>query len=651
VLQLPQDLTGPTQMLGAFELTCSGCPTAATAVDGGAGNRVDAGTVDGGVSTPSLTIELSYDPATLDPGLDEGKGIFVAYWDIEGQGWVTVPFQVDTVRKKLLVPTDHLSTWVYWTLRGYKSITTAEGHFDVYYNPTHTVPLVGATAMDMRGFAGRVGELMEIAYGRYKAAGFKMPWYLFTSTMKVVVTDDLRWVWETWELKGYNRKYMSQTATSPYYSAASGNVFLKLSELEAEDHIRSKSAHELFHAIQNQYANVMSMDWSLWWYEGTPDYAAYALAWERTVPMSYFHEPTPLDYFNKPLTENEGTHAYEMMRFLDYLNRTQALDFKSLWDFAMTKSDLLSAFEIYVGAHSSTTFSSAWRDYVAWMSFEPAANFNALAMGKILPDPTAAYTYPFPTLPGGYSAAGLLLKVKMATTDKTSRGLKLDATVDLPSDVVLEIWRQPGGNKVAGGTTLLGVLVGSTRSQTITVNASDDIYVLAMNTGRNPRDVSVTVTDAVAVPPPTAKTYTMTYRLENTPPDYCSGACGDLSTPTTGVTGALSTANGSATLTSIYTKTDKLGDAVSCSVNATGTWNAPRMVLDLTGSFSCAAKTHKEAGTVTSHSEWTDMGSGYLQLLTTPTWIATFASSSVDTFVCEATCAGDVLFKPSRLTP
>jgi hypothetical protein len=44
------------------------------------------------------------------------------------------------------------------------------------------------------------------------------------------------------------------------------------------------------------------------------------------------------------------------------------------------------------------------------------------------------------------------------------------------------------------------------------------------------------------------------------------------------------------------------------------------------------------------------MGSGYLQLMTTPTWIATFASSSVDTFICEAACAGDVLFKSSRLT-
>jgi hypothetical protein len=633
VLQLPRDIAGPTQMLGAFELTCSGCPS--VAVDGGADHRVDAGAVDGGGSTGPMTIELSYDPTLLDPGLEEGKGIFVATWDIEGQGWVMVPFQVDTVRKKLLVPTDHLSTWVYWTLRGYKSVTTAEGHFDVYYNPSHTVPLVGTTGMDMRGFAGRVGELMEIAYGRYKTAGFKMPWYLFTTATKVVVTDDTNWFWDSSE-------------KAPSYSKDSGNIFLKRSNLTSEDKIRGDGAHELFHAIQNQYTNVLIMNFgALWWYEGTPDYAAYAVAWEKAVPLTpSFIEPTSRNYFAIPLTAKDGDHAYQMARFLNYLNEKHAIDFKSLWDFVMSKSDPLSGFEIYVGEHSNTTFSSAWRNFVAWMCFDPAANYtDAEFTLKALPGPTAPFTYAFPTLPASYSVAGLKL-----ATGKPPLNLTVETAVDLPGDVVLEIWQQP---KVAGTTTLLGVLAGSTRSQTITTNASDVIYVLAMNTGRNARDVSVTVTAAAVavVPPPVAKTYTMTYKLENSPPSTCSGACGDISTPTTGVTGTLSTANGSATLTSSYAKTDKLGDAVSCSVNATGTWDATRMALNLTGSFSCAAATHKETGTFSSQSEWTDMGNGYLQLLSTPTWIATFASSDVATPICGTTCTGDVLFKPSRLTP
>lgn len=134
-----------------------------------------------------------------------------------------------------------------------------------------------------------------------------------------------------------------------------------------------------------------------------------------------------------------------------------------------------------------------------------------------------------------------------------------------------------------------------------------------------------------------------------TPIRWCASST--TSAKSTGVTGTLSTANGSATLTSSYSKTDKLGDAVSCSVNATGTWNATSLWLDLTGSFSCVARTHKEAGTFTSQSQWIDMGSGYLQLLSTPTWKAAWASSSVDTYICETTCTSDLLFKPSRLTP
>jgi hypothetical protein len=200
---------------------------------------------------------------------------------------------------------------------------------------------------------------------------------------------------------------------------------------------------------------------------------------------------------------------------------------------------------------------------------------------------------------------------------------------------------------------LLATLELATATLDTTFGAGTDLYVLVVNNGTSSATVPISITEVTTpvTPPPAAKTYTMTYRLENSPPGNCSGACGDISTPTTGVTGTLSTANGSATLTSTFAKTDKLGDIGSCSVNATGTWDATGMALNLTGSFSCAARTHKEAGTFASQSQWTDMGNGYLQLMTTPTWTATFASSGVDTFVCESQCTGDVMFKPSRLTP
>jgi hypothetical protein len=347
----------------------------------------------------------------------------------------------------------------------------------------------------MRAFAARVGTLMEVAYGRYQTAGFKMPWYLFTSTIKIVITDDLRWVWETWQLKGNNPRYVSQAETTPYFSAATGNVCLKLSQLTTDDRIRADGAHELFHAVQNQYTNVYTMGNQLWWYEGTPDYAAYAIAGQKTVAFTNFFEKTPADYFLTPLTLNEGTHAYQMIRFLNYLGEKQSLDFKALWDYVMSRTDPMSAFEGYVTSVGSTAFSSSWRNFVDWMYFDPAANTLLTAGSMAIPNPATASTYAFPTLAGSYSAAAMYFRAKFSS-DQSSRDLTVTAGSDLPSDSVLELWRLPNGATNVTGATLVGVLEGSTRSRNITVTASEAIYVLAMNTGKNTRDLSITVSDS-----------------------------------------------------------------------------------------------------------------------------------------------------------
>ena len=167
--------------------------------------------------------------------------------------------------------------------------------------------------------------------------------------------------------------------------------------------------------------------------------------------------------------------------------------------------------------------------------------------------------------------------------------------------------------------------------------------------------VAVGYTPVTVTPPPVSTAYTMTYKLQNNPHPFtdigCYDGCGDLSTPTTNATGALSLAGGTATLSSSYATTDDLGAPVACTVTGKGTWDSIAMLLDLTGSFSCTASTHLESGTFTSLSSWIDMGAGYLQTLSTPTWTAHFQAAGVGTSVCQASCNGDVAFKPTRLTP
>jgi hypothetical protein len=153
--------------------------------------------------------------------------------------------------------------------------------------------------------------------------------------------------------------------------------------------------------------------------------------------------------------------------------------------------------------------------------------------------------------------------------------------------------------------------------------------------------------------PSTRKKFTMSYQLQNSPHPFtdigCYGGCGDMSTPLANATGVLNIIGVNASFTSSYTLQDEALDTVTCTVTGSGTWqDSPSTALSLSGTFSCTAPTHKETGTFTSSSDWMSMSAGYLQPLTTPVWKATFQSQGSE---CASTCAGDVKFKPLRLTP
>jgi hypothetical protein len=475
VPQLPSDIPSPNQLLGAWNLTC------------------DAGST----FTQELTLEFSYDPSLLDPGLAEGKGIFMAYWDETAVGWVSVPVQVDTVNKRLVVRTLHLSTWAYWTLRGFSNLATSAGHFDVYYDPTAASPLTDAT-MTMPDFAAHVGEILEQAYTAYYAAGFTMPSSWFAFTIKVIIIDDMRWVWNTWNLSKYVGSYENPDDSTPMYSSLSGNIFLKRSMLVTDEVIHTDGAHELFHAVQNQYVTVYNMARNLWWYEGTPDYAAYYVAWQGSIPLNKFISPTPVDYFVDPLTENQDTHAYQMAVFLDYLHSHQNIEFKSLWDAVEQTTDPLTGFSAYVTKNGTTTFDSVWSNFVDWMYFTPPFTFSPASLAVQVSDAKPSATQSF-ALAGGYTASSLLVRVKLSASE-TALSPVVSTTADIPASVSIELWYAPGG--VMATASLKQVLVGSTRSSTpIALGANDQLYLLVLNTGTTAANLALTVSVPVQAPP------------------------------------------------------------------------------------------------------------------------------------------------------
>jgi hypothetical protein len=463
---LPAPIESPNQQLDAWSVTCD----------------------LGSTFAQELTLEFAYDPAALDPGLPEGKGIFLAYWDESALGWMPVPAKVDTATKRLQVKTSHLSTWVYWTLRGYKTVASSNGHFDVYYDPAATSPLT-SPAMSIANFASHAGEIMEEAWAAYDGAGFTMPRAWFSCPLSMVITDDMRWVWNTFKLAGYNPLYENPNESSPMYSALSGNIFLKRSMLTSDEVIRADGAHELFHAVQNRYATVRTIANNLWWYEGTADYAAFDVAWKRATPLDEFLMPMPADYFQDPLTEAVDTHAYQMAVFLDYLHGQHSIQFKPLWDAVEQASNPLTGFSDYVTQNAAHTFDTIWASYLDQMYFAPPFTYtpvsSAVQLSSLKTSASATWA-----VAGGYSARSLLVKVKLDVTQASASPV-ISTTADLPANVAVEIWYAPGG--ATNTAKLKQVMTGGTRASTpVSLANGDVLYALVRNTGTAAANVKLT---------------------------------------------------------------------------------------------------------------------------------------------------------------
>jgi hypothetical protein len=472
---LPSTPPKPNQLLDAWSVTCS----------------------QGSTFAQELTLEFGYDPTLLDPGLAPDKGIFLAYWDETTLGWVQVPVKVDTAAKRLVAKTSHLSSWVYWSLHGFYSVPTAEQHFDIYYDPTVGSPLVGAD-MTIAQFAAHVGQLMEQAYKAYADAQFAMPTSWFPSTLKVIINDDSRWIWQTFELGGLNPKYESQAENTPAYSGFSGNIFLRRDRLTSDNTIKSEGAHELFHAVQNRYTTARGIYNYLWWYEGTTDFACYEVAWQRSLSLPTITEIPAASYFGEPLTLNQDTHAYTLAYFLDYLRTDYGLQFKPLWDAVEKAADPLTGLSTYVTKNTNKTFDQVWAAYVERMYFNPPFKFTPLSLENLRVSssvPTVSRTV---TVEGGYTAPSLRVQGDVAATE-SSIGVVVSSSAALPAAASVEVWHLTGGKMSSAKLKQVLNGAGSTGAL-ISMSKGDELYLLAMNTGTVAVAIPITITVATQTP-------------------------------------------------------------------------------------------------------------------------------------------------------
>lgn len=189
-------------------------------------------------------------------------------------------------------------------------------HFKIYFNPELNAPMLGTEQSGdaIFDFVADVRSSLVNSYDNYAevpgstAKGFELP-----EDTDVYVDDwgpkkTAEWDW------------MSKDIEIPV-------TYSNLKELQYD------AAHELFHAVQNQYINFVTMNSYRWWMEATADYAAAYIGTGHGLKSSLPH-----DFIIKPLNSEEEQHTYQVAHFIKFL-ADKGINFRDLFVATMESGD------------------------------------------------------------------------------------------------------------------------------------------------------------------------------------------------------------------------------------------------------------------------------------------------------------------------
>ncbi|MBN1189578.1 MAG: hypothetical protein JXA46_07495 [Dehalococcoidales bacterium] len=255
-----------------------------------------------------LTLEFTYDPSILDGEAEAGDQITVAYFNETYGEWQEVDYDLDELDAKLTVKTDHLSLWSMF-VKEEQNITLTAPHFTIYFNKDAKAPLIGpAVSGDpIYEYATIVRTGLYDAYEAYEDLGFKLPEHTRVYIDDWGADKEAEWGW------------------------FSKNIEIPVTYID-ENELHKVSAHELFHAVQNQYMSFGSMAMDRWWMEATADYAAAHIA--TSNGLSERLKPA---YFKSGINDSETYHTYQTAHFIKFLVDS-GLSFKEMFIYVMTNS-------------------------------------------------------------------------------------------------------------------------------------------------------------------------------------------------------------------------------------------------------------------------------------------------------------------------
>lgn len=277
----------------------------------------------------------------------------------------------------------------------------------------------------------------------------------------------------------------------PYDNKLFDTMYLPIESLSEPIEVKRIVSHELFHAIQRRYANLLDMSRNTWLMESTAEYAAHNIAYKPYLPYNG-ERNLNMNFFRLPLGTTEPFFAdykepeYKSAKFIGYLVNNHNLSIKELFE-KYEKQSLVHNFvildEILREKDSSFMLGKTYLDFAGKTMFDTNSDMSGVNMYE-----EAKYKYTFTgdkiyhliELSNSQAYLPQLEAIKVELPKNVVKTVSIQETI-LEGGIGSNIYLLKNNAKITGISPILEVYQGSKDKVSLKVENGDIIYVLTGN--------------------------------------------------------------------------------------------------------------------------------------------------------------------------
>lgn len=463
-----------------------------------------------------LQITFSYAELGLNDPHRTGA-LKVAWWNEHSRSWISVPASVDTSAQTVTVEMPHLTLFGWFMEKsGYERRTL--GAFEIIWDKKILTP--PKNKADLAAWDGKIMYKSANDADKYSKAA-----YVKDKSLPKIVRDLgaylnyalKQYKGAEWKIPGTPISVVIETSLTSENMRDKALGVIHIGEYNnSSGQLKNAAAHELFHAIQNEYLwSIGGMTFLGWFCESTAEYAG-SIVWGASQPT----RRVPPKYFSERLDSTKNEHEYHSAHFIDHLvgpgstgQRLKKL--RALWIGTLDEHGITDATDILYPIHlflskSLGGLNQTFREHVYEVCLGPDSPMMTGSSGSgNRPPPAMAEGWALlkaneteapglsMTLKGGRRAKVWAVRAQMPDKQKT-RPVKLTLEGELSGYITVTAHVLPGGVRSHQAVAPRHRFTGTERKANLVLGEDDAVYVVAINTGGETAELSLKVEEGEA---------------------------------------------------------------------------------------------------------------------------------------------------------